>query len=167
MTDYDIKVFAMGGTIDKDIYSYDHSSYIVNEPRAPKILEAANVSARIVIESLVKKDSLDLDDQDRALLNGKIRGEPCPRIVVTHGTDTVTKSAQALDGISGKTIVFTGAMLPGRFVDSDAAFNMGGAIIAAQTLPPGLYLIMHGRVLDPLTVKKDRLKSLFLQDNKD
>lgn len=71
-----------------------------------------------------------------------------------------------LSDIQGKTIVFTGAMLPARFIDSDATFNIGGAVIAAQSLPPGLYLVMHGKVFDARQVVKDRAQSLFLTDKK-
>lgn len=160
----DIRVFGMGGTIDKTVYSYDARDYVVDAPYVGRIIEEANVTVQIDIESLVRKDSLELTDQDRELLRAKVSQEPCNRIIVTHGTDTIPESAKALSGIVGKTIVFTGAMLPGRFVDSDATFNLGGAVIAAQTLPPGLYLVMHGRVFDALKAVKDRGKSLFLEE---
>ncbi len=158
----DIKVFGMGGTIDKSVFSYETLNFVVADPQAARIIDGSNVTARILIESLVRKDSLDLTDSDRALLKSKVLSEPCSRIVITHGTDTIPESAKVLSDILGKTIVFTGAMLPARFFDSDATFNLGGAIIAAQTLPPGLYLVMHGRVFDPLKAVKDREKSLFL-----
>jgi len=158
----DIKLFGMGGTIDKSVYSYDALNFIVADPQAERIIAGSNVTASILIESLVQKDSLDLTDEDRKLLRDKVINEPCSRIVITHGTDTVPESAKVLSDVPDKTIVFTGAMLPARFFDSDASFNLGGAIIAAQTLPPGLYLIMHGRIFDPRKVVKDRNKSLFL-----
>ena len=159
---YDIKIFGMGGTIDKSTFSYDALNFVVAEPQAERIIAGSNVTANICIESLIRKDSLDLTDEDRALLHDRVAEETCSRIVITHGTDTIPQSAEMLSSISGKTIVFTGAMLPARFFDSDACFNLGGAIIAAQTLPPGLYLVMHGRVFDPCKVVKDRNKSLFL-----
>jgi L-asparaginase len=162
---YNIKVFGMGGTIDKTVYSYDAGNYVVDAPYAQRIIEGANVTVEIDIESLVRKDSLELTDQDRELLRAKVSQEPCNQIIVTHGTDTIPESAKALSGIVGKTIVFTGAMLPGRFVDSDATFNLGGAVIAAQTLSPGLYLVMHGRVIDVLKAIKDRSQSLFLEES--
>ena len=158
----DVKIFGMGGTIDKTVYSYDALNYVVAAPQAERIVSTSNITAKISIESLVQKDSLDLTDEDRALLRRKVQTEPCPRIIITHGTDTVPQSASVLSDIAGKTIVFTGAMLPARFFDSDASFNLGGAVIAAQTLPPGLYLVMHGKVFNPLKVTKDRERSLFL-----
>lgn len=157
----DIKIFAMGGTIDKTVYNYNAGNYVVSNPQAQRIIESSNVTANISIESIVQKDSLELTEQDRLLLRDKIKSDSCIRIVVTHGTDTVPETAKVLSSISGKTIVFTGAMLPARFIDSEANFNLGGAVIAAQTLPAGLYLVMHGRVFDPLKVTKDRSKSLF------
>lgn len=161
MESYDIKLFSMGGTIDKSFYNTQTSSYIVSTPQAERILGNANLSLEISIESLVQKDSLDLNTEDRELLLRRIENEQCSRIIITHGTDTLRETAHFLKNVLHKTIVFTGAMLPARFVDSDAAVNLGGALIAAQTLASGLYLVMHGRVFNPLTVEKDREKSLF------
>jgi len=159
--DYDIKLFGMGGTIDKVVYSYDHFNYVVAEPQAEGIIGASNVAVRIAVESVVKKDSLELTQEDRDALFRAVSAEPCSRIIITHGTDTVPETAKTLAAITGKTVIFTGAMLPARFVDSDASFNIGGAIIAAQILPVGQYLIMHGKVFDPLCVVKDRVSSTF------
>ena len=162
--DYDIKLLGMGGTIDKTVYSYDHFNYVVAEPQAPKIISASNVSVRVSSLSLARKDSLELTDEDRDLLLRTVKAEPCTRIIITHGTDTIPLSANVLKEVEGKTIVFTGAMLPARFIDSDASFNVGGAVIAAQALPFGMYLLMHGRIFDPTHVIKDRDRSLFLSE---
>ena len=68
------------------------------------------------------------------------------RIIITHGTDTMGETAAALAGISGKTIVLTGAMLPEKFRDSDADFNLGMAIAAVRLSPPGVYVALNGTV---------------------
>lgn len=152
---YEIKLFAMGGTIDKVVLAGDKMNYTVGSPQAERILAGSNLTVKISIESVVKKDSLTLTDQDRAILKDKIISEQCNRIIITHGTDTIPDTARYLKDISEKTIVFTGAMLPARFFDSDATFNLGSAVIAAQTLPPGLYLTMHGKIMNPLKAVKN------------
>lgn len=78
--------------------------------------------------------------------------------MITHGTDTATEIAEYLKEVSSKTIVITGSMLPAKFYDTDAFFNLGGAIIAVQTLPAGIYLVMNGLVLNPFEVRK-RIKT--------
>ena len=83
-------------------------------------------------------------------------------MVITHGTDTMTDTAKALAGITGKTIVLTGALSPARFAETDAPFNLGMAFAAAQVAPPGVYIAMSGQVFDGLRVRKDRAAGRFL-----
>ena len=80
---------------------------------------------------------------------------PWERIVITHGTDTMVDTAKVLKDISGKTIVMTGSMYPAQFRDSDAVFNMGCAVTAAQILVPGVYIVMNGRIFEPHNVRKN------------
>jgi L-asparaginase len=61
--------------------------------------------------------------------------------------------------------VLTGALSPARFSDSDATFNIGMAFAAAQTLPPGVYVAMNGRVFRGDEVKKDRDQRRFVAKN--
>ena len=51
--------------------------------------------------------------------------------------------------------MLTGALRPFALGKSDAGFNVGGAMIAAQTLPPGVYAVMNGRVFKAEDVSKD------------
>ena len=71
------------------------------------------------------------------------------------------ETAKALSGIPDKTIVLTGAMLPARFIDSDAKFNIGAAIMAVQILSPGVHIVINGQVFDPANSRKNREKSTF------
>jgi hypothetical protein len=80
----------------------------------------------------MRKDSLELTDADRAAIVAAATAAPEQRIVITHGTDTMTETAQALAEVSGKTIVLVGALAPARFAESDAAFNLGMAFAVAQ-----------------------------------
>ena len=91
--------------------------------------------------------------------------EPATRILITHGTDTMVDTARALGDVGGKTVVFTGAMRPSRLRVSDAVFNVGFALAAAQLLPPGVYVAMHGEIFNPLKVRKNRAAGRFEHDN--
>lgn len=149
-----IKIFTTGGSIDK-IYSTQESTFVVGEPQIGNILREANVALDFEIESLLKKDSLDITDGDRRMIFEKVKSDPHRHIVITHGTDTMILTAKMLDQIPDKVIVLTGAMQPAAFKRTDAAFNVGCAIIAAQTLPEGAYVVMNGQVFDPHRVRKN------------
>jgi len=85
------------------------------------------------------------------------------RIVITHGTDTMTDTAHAIGDQSGKIIVLTGSLQPAVFKESDALFNLGGALAAAQSLSPGIYIVMNGEVFNALKVRKDRENNRFMR----
>jgi L-asparaginase len=149
-----IKFFTTGGTIDK-VYFDARSEYQVGAPQVIEILRDSNVAFDYEVESVLQKDSLDLTDADRALIRQAVDSDPHDRIVITHGTDTMVETAKSLLGIPNKTIVFTGALEPARSRYTDATFNVGCAIAAAQTLPPGVYIAMNGRVYPADKVKKN------------
>lgn len=150
----EIKIFTTGGSIDK-YYSTRTSDFVVGEPAIEHMLEEANVSIKYAVESLLKKDSLNMTDDDRRLIVARVSASPCKRIIITHGSDTMVQTAQALTAIADKVILLTGAMQPAAFKRTDAAFNVGGAVIAAQTLPVGVYLVMNGRIFTPDNVRKN------------
>lgn len=152
-----IKIFATGGTIDKTYFD-QKDTYHVGEPQAPGILERANVVVDYEVVSLMQKDSLDMDDSDREIIKDAICSSDETQIMITHGTDTMILTAEYLQGIPSKTIVLTGSMSPAQYRDSDAVFNLGCALIAAQTLAPGVYIAMNGRIFDPtISVKNIEL----------
>lgn len=155
-----IKFFTTGGTIDK-IYFDAKSEFEVGPPQVVDLLRDANVTFKHEYESLLRKDSLDLTDADRALIRDRIAADPATRVVVTHGTDTMVQTALVLRGIPSKTIVLTGSMQPARLRVTDAAFNVGTAVMAAQTLPPGVYIAMNGRIFDPATCRKNHENNCF------
>jgi L-asparaginase len=149
-----IKIFAAGGTIDK-VYFDQKSTYQVGESRIAEILREANIGFQYEFESILKKDSLDMTDEDRQLILEKVRGDPHELVIVTHGTDTMDITARKLQAIKNKVIVLTGAMQPAKFISSDAEFNIGFAVAAVQTLPHGVYLAMNGRIFHPGKVRKN------------
>jgi L-asparaginase len=149
-----IKFLTTGGTIDK-IYFDAKSEFEVGPPQVSELLNDANVTFEHEVESILRKDSLDLTDADRALIRGRVAADPATHIVVTHGTDTIIQTALALKGIPGKTIVLTGSMQPARLRVTDAGFNLGAAVVAVQTLPPGVYVAVNGRIFNPDTCRKN------------
>jgi L-asparaginase len=159
-----IVIVTTGGTIDK-AYFDALSIYQIGEPVVKKLLDGANVTHPYRIVELLRKDSLELTDEDRARLKETVKAQGESRVVITHGTDTMTDSAAVLASIPDKTIVLTGALSPARFAESDATFNIGMAFAAAQTLPAGVYVAMNGRVFRGDEVKKDREQRRFVAKN--
>lgn len=155
-----IKIFSVGGTIDK-VYFDSLSEYQVGSPTIRTILEGLPVAIDYEIESLLRKDSLDMDDADRQLIRTAVENESCRHILITHGTDTMIETGKTLSGIPGKCIVLTGAMEPANFKSSDAVFNIGVAVGALNALPDGVYLAMNGRIFDPLHCRKNRQRRMF------
>lgn len=157
----DIQCFTTGGTIDK-VYFDALSEFEVGETALHPILREANVTLDIAITPLMRKDSLELTDEDRSAICAAAQGCDAARILITHGTDTMAKTAAALQGIAGKTIVLTGAMQPASLRSSDSLFNVGFALAAVQLLGPGVYVAMNGRVFDAAHVAKDRTAGRFV-----
>jgi L-asparaginase len=155
-----LEILTTGGTIDK-VYFDAKSKFEVGEPQILEVLREANLSIDYQVTPLLRKDSLDLTDEDREQVRQAVEASPAHRIVITHGTDTMTDTARALTGIAGKTIVLTGAMQPARFRFTDAVFNIASAMMAAQTLVEGVYIAMNGQVFDPATTHKNVEKNCF------
>lgn len=144
-----MKIFIIqtGGTIDKD-YPKQQLGYAfeITEPAAERILKRVNPAFEFEIIPLIKKDSLDLTDDDREQLLQVCRRISLKQIVITHGTDSIIKTAEYLSVIRDKTIILTGAFRPEKFYDSDAGFNLGLAIGAVQLMPPSVYIALSGRI---------------------
>lgn len=155
-----IKILTTGGTIDKTYFD-QKSTYHVGEPQASGVLERANVFVDYEVTSIMQKDSLDLDNTDRNIIKAAIEADEQDRIIITHGTDTMIETALFIQDIPNKTIVLTGSMYPAQYRDSDAVFNLGCALIAAQTLDAGVYIAMNGRLFDPKSSIKNVAQNRF------
>jgi L-asparaginase len=149
-----IKIFTTGGSLDKG-YSTQESAFTVQEPQVETVLQEANVACSVQVEPLFRKDSLEITEEDRELVVRRVREEPLSRVIITHGTDTMIQTGRALLGIPEKTIVLTGSMQPAAFRRTDAHFNIGFAVAAVQTLPPGVYIAMNGLLWDPRRARKN------------
>ena len=153
-------IITTGGTIDK-IYFDDKSDYQIGESQISQILRAMNVAFDIEVNEVLRKDSLHMGPQDRLLVREAVLQSDIRHVLITHGTDTMVETANALQGLSDRTIVLTGALNPARFRDSDAVFNIGCAVGAVQCLPPGVYIAMNGKVWNPARVRKNRAANRF------
>ncbi len=155
-----IKIFATGGTIDK-VYFDAMSTYQVGPPNISAVFDELKLGFSYSIESLMKKDSLDLNDADRTVIYEAVKADPADKILITHGTDTMVATARKLADIQTKTIVLTGALKPALFKTTDAVFNIGCAVTAVQTLAPGVYIVMNGCVFRHDQVRKNIEEGLF------
>ncbi|MGF7170839.1 L-asparaginase [Sphingobium xanthum] len=156
-----ILVLTTGGTIDK-LYFDALSEYKIGESIIARVLDTARVTQPVEIGEVLRKDSLELTDADRALIRERVIAAEARRIVITHGTDTMTVTAQALGTVPGKTIVLVGALAPARFSETDATFNLGMAFATAQVAPGGVYITMNGTVFRADEVVKDRERGAFV-----
>ena len=157
-----IDIFTTGGTIDK-VYFDALSEHKIGATGLPDMLAENNVFVPHRVTQLMRKDSLELTDADRQAIHDAVAASDADKILVTHGTDTMVDTARVLADIAGKTIVLTGAMQPATLRNSDAEFNVGFALAATQTLPPGVYIAMNGEVFDPAETRKDRSAHRFIR----
>jgi len=156
-----VLVLTTGGTIDKQYFDA-LSKYQIAESMVETLLRTARVRHPFRIQELMRKDSLELTDADRAQVRKAVDDAAETAIVITHGTDTMVQTAAALKGLTDRTIVFVGALAPARFAESDAAFNLGMAFACAQVAPPGIYITMNGTVFPAAEVEKDRGRNAFV-----
>ena len=156
----EIAFITTGGTIDK-VYFDAKSAFEVGESVIEHVLRRAEVGFPIRQLALMRKDSLELTDEDRTAIRSAVEGVQEPYVVITHGTDTMVDTAKMLEGIDGKTVVLTGSLSPARFQQSDAEFNIGLAVGAVQSLAPGVYVAMNGTIFKPSEVVKNRERNRF------
>ncbi len=150
-----VRILTTGGTIDK-VYFDARSSFEVGEPIVDTILREALVEVPWQVQVLMHKDSLELTDEDRIRIREAVVAAEEDALVITHGTDTMSLTADFLQNAApAKTIVLTGSLSPARFRNSDAVFNIGAAFTASQAMPPGVYVSMNGRIFPAGQVRKN------------
>ncbi len=157
-----ILIIQTGGTIDKD-YPQKNKGYAfeIDAPAAARILENAEPGFQYEINSLLKKDSLDITDKDRAIIKALCEQADLAKIIITHGSDTLVETARFIGTIPGKTIILMGAYRPERFTNSDAAFNLGVAVGALNILEEGTFVAMNGKVMNPGRCRKNSKTGQF------
>ena len=156
-----IRILVTGGTFDKEYDELTGKLYF-KDTHVAEMLRLGRSRVEVTIRTVMMIDSLEMTDADRGLIVQNCAQSPEDRIVITHGTDTMTDTAAAIaHAISGKTIVLTGAMIPYAFGSSDGLFNLGSALSFAQVLPPGVYIAMNGKSFPWDRVQKNRERGEF------
>jgi L-asparaginase len=156
-----LRVFVTGGTFDKT-YDEIRGRLSFGETHVPEMLRLGRSRVELTIETLMMIDSLDMTEDDRARIVRRCVECVERAIVVTHGTDTMVDTARALaEGVTAKTVVLTGAMIPYAFGSSDGLFNLGSALSFAQVLPPGIYIAMNGQCFPWDHVRKNTASGVF------
>jgi len=156
-----IRVLITGGTIDKE-YNPVTGELTFTKSHLTNMLNRVRCRAKVVLEEIMLKDSLQMRSEDREEILKKCIDCPEDKIIVTHGTDTMVETAQILGkDLKGKTVVLVGALIPYAFGASDALFNLGCAFSAVQTLQEGVYITMNGKIFSWDRVRKNRESGEF------
>ncbi len=158
-----IQLFVTGGTFDKE-YNFITGKLYFKDTHLKKMFDLGRCTLDIDIKTLMMVDSLEMGEEERSIILYNCRKSSSKRIILTHGTDRMVATAEALAAakIPDKTIVLTGAMVPYAFgTSSDGFFNLGSALAFVQTLPPGVYVVMNGRYFDWNNVRKNRTTGNF------
>jgi L-asparaginase len=159
-----IAIFVTGGTFDKQ-YDELRGRLTFGDTHVQEMLRLGRCRVDVTVRQLMMIDSLEMTDGDRRVIAEACLTAAEPRIVITHGTDTMVETAHVLASAGlearGKTVVLTGAMVPYAFGSSDGLFNLGSALSFVQLLPPGVYLAMNGRAFRWNEVTKNRETGVF------
>jgi L-asparaginase len=156
-----IRILITGGTFDKE-YNELTGELFFKDTHLPEMLKLGRCRVNVDIRTLMMIDSLDMTEQDRALIADHCIKAEEKKIIITHGTDTMADTARFLASrITDKTIVITGAMIPYKFGSSDGLFNLGSAMAFVQSLPHGIYVAMNGRFFPWNNVRKNRKTGEF------
>jgi L-asparaginase len=160
-----IRIFVTGGTFDKE-YNELNGQLFFKDTHIQEILKLGRSRVDASIRTLMLVDSLEMTDTDRNIIVESCKRAEEDKIVITHGTDTMTTTAKILaENITDKTIVLTGAMIPYKFGSSDGLFNLGSALAFAQTLKHGVYIAMNGKCFPWDNCKKNRQTGFFEETN--
>ena len=150
-----VRIFITGGTFDKE-YDMINGRLYFKDTHVQEILKLGRCTLAVNQQTLMMIDSLEMTDADRESIVQSCTYSAEDRIVITHGTDTMVRTAKALEDANiFKTIVLTGAMIPYKFGSSDGLFNLGTALAFAQTLPKGVYIAMNGKYFKATNVFKN------------
>ncbi len=157
-----IQVFVTGGTFDKE-YNFITGELYFKDTHLPSMFDRGRCTLDIDVKTLMMVDSLEMTDADREIIAYTCRNAKADKIIITHGTDTMVKTAKFLaENQMDKTIVITGAMIPYAFgTSSDGFFNLGSALAFVQVLSPGVYIVMNGKFYHWNKVRKNRDTGYF------
>jgi L-asparaginase len=157
-----MRILNTGGTFNK-VYDPVRGELVVpqNDAAVVSVLQAMRL--KIPVEGLIYKDSLEMNENDRAMLCERITALPDDSVVVVHGTDTMHKSARYVaKRVKNKCVVFTGAMVPFSIDKAEASANLALAIAKATLAKEmGVFIAMHGLAAPYDRIYKDKQKGIF------
>ena len=162
-----ITVLNTGGTFNKRYNPIKGQLEVPTDNIALDKIIKSCFNVEFDIKNIVSKDSLDFTQEDRKAILENIKNSTSDKIIIIHGTDTVDLTAKFIDGkVEGKKIVFTGAMVPMSIDEVEATMNFSQAIgFLNAPIENGIYLSMHGSVIEYSKLKKDRSVGQFLVKN--
>ena len=150
-----IRIFVTGGTFDKE-YDEINGNLYFKKTHIREMLDLGRSKIDVNISTLMMKDSLEMKNEDRALILDNCLKAKENKIIITHGTDTMVETAKSIAARKlNKTVVLTGAMIPYKFGSSDGLFNLGAAIGFVQSLNHGVYIAMNGKYFNHDEVEKN------------
>lgn len=156
-----IRIFITGGTFDKE-YNELNGELFFKDTHLHEMLKLGRSRVDVITTTLMMIDSLEMTDAHRKSIAEHCIKAPEDKIIITHGTDTMTDTAKTLAAmVNNKTIVLTGAMIPYKFGSSDGLFNLGSALAFVETLPAGVYVAMNGRYFNWNNVRKNKQHGEF------
>ena len=158
-----IQIFITGGTFDKS-YDYINGDLYFEKTHIPEMLKRSRCRLNVKVDTLMMIDSLEMNQSHIDQIISNCKKCDSNKIVITHGTDRIVKSAKEIQkaDIKNKTIILTGAMIPYAFgSSSDGFFNLGCALSFAQSLEKGVYITMQGQYFSPNDVIKNSEKGFF------
>jgi L-asparaginase len=156
-----IRILITGGTFDKE-YNELNGQLFFQDTHLPEMLNLGRCRVPVEVRTLMMIDSLEMTDADRIIIADQCLRAEENKILITHGTDTMAETARFLASrVTNKTIVLTGAMIPYKFGSSDGLFNLGSGLAFVQTLAPGVYVAMNGRVFNWDNVRKNKKSGEF------
>ncbi len=160
-----IRIFVTGGTFDKE-YNELTGQLFFKDTHLSEMLVLGRSRLDVDVRTLMMVDSLDMTEMDRELIVEHCMKCETDKIIITHGTDTMQVTAEVLaEKVKDKTIVITGAMIPYKFGSSDGLFNLGSAMAFVQTLSPGVYVAMNGKIFKAGNVRKNKQTGEFEEIN--
>ena len=157
-------VLNTGGTFNK-IYNDITGELVVsnNNFMIESILKASKID-RIIIKSIIHKDSLDMNNKDRKKIIKYIEKSKSQYVIIVHGTDTMEKTAKFIwKNINNKVIILTGAMVPYSINKVEATANLSMAIgfLQGKKIKNDVYIAMHGKVKRYNKIFKNREYGIF------
>ena len=156
-----VRILITGGTFDKE-YDEIKGELYFNKTHIEELLDLGRCRLDVSITRLMLIDSLKMTNKDRSIISSSCEKVKEEQIVITHGTDTMTQTAESIaDQKLEKTVILTGAMIPYNFGSSDGLFNVGCAFAFAQALPHGVYIAMNGQCFKWGKVKKNKITGVF------